>query len=166
MLEFLLAELKKETKATLRLIQALPDDQLSWKPHEKSFSLGGLALHMAQSLESVLKFIEAGILAHEDMSFDFPEAESKDQILKTFEENAEQARTTLESWGEEGLLEKWKFTKGGETLSEIPRAMILRTVFFNHLYHHRGQLTVYLRLLDVPVPSIYGPTSDVDPYDR
>lgn len=167
MIESLIREFRRESKLTRRVLEAIPADRLDYRPHEKSMSLGQLAFHVAGSPGPVLAMLEGESFALEDMDFSFPLPGSKEEILETLEAGVEKVIAALEAWGEEGLAETWYFTREGKPLNEAPRAVLVRMILFSHLIHHRGQLTIYLRLLDVPVPSVYGPTSDVpDPYRR
>jgi len=160
----LLAELESEAHATRRLLAAVPADKLDWAPHERSMTLGLQAQHMA----GIPGMLTAMLL--ED-GFDFgaerlaPEQPtSVAPIQETFDTGVLAAKQALQSWTETQLAASWRVTKNGRTLMVPTRSEALRSLLFNHLYHHRGQLMVYLRLLDVPLPSIYGPTADEDPF--
>lgn len=156
--EGLIAELKREGEATRRILERVPPDQLSWKPHEKSLSLGMLALHIAGLPGGLAEFLNETM--REVPVIPFPEAASLSEILSSFDTYITIAENRLREWGEAGLLETWKLTREGITIMELPRVEVARTLMFNHWYHHRGQLTVYLRMLEVPLPVIYGPTAD------
>ncbi|GGD59998.1 DinB family protein [Paenibacillus nasutitermitis] len=158
MTDILIAELKGEAEATRRILERVPTDKLSWKPHEKSMSLGMLALHIAGLPGGLAEFLNEPI--REVPVIPLPEAASLSEILSTFDHYRIIAENMLLAWGEAGLTETWKLTHKGVAIMEVPRIEVVRTLMFNHWYHHRGQLTVYLRLLEVPVPSIYGPTAD------
>jgi uncharacterized damage-inducible protein DinB len=121
-------------------------------------TLGQLALHIAQLPRGI-----AELLA--DLDTEVPRVPLRDdasvaEILATLDESVPFAKERLAAWGDEGLAARWRMTREGKTLLEMPRMAMWRSVMLNHWYHHRGQLTVYLRLLDVPLPSIYGPTAD------
>ena len=155
----LLAEFDHEIGTTRRLIERLPDDRLSWKPHVKSMSLGGLATHLTN-----LPRWGGSIL--NDASFDLAgappnleEKTSRADILAGLDENAAQTRGWLNKTDAE-LMAPWSLTRGGQQMFTMPRVSAFRTFVLYHLVHHRGQLSVYLRLNDVPVPPIYGPTAD------
>lgn len=157
--EAFLQELESESKTTRRVLERVPEQHLSWRPHAKSMSLGQLALHVAQSAglsawaaEDVFEFTP-------EMST-LKEATSREEILRAHDEAVEKSRQALTQLGDAGLTRLWKATAGGNTIMEMPKVSLVRVVGMNHLYHHRGQLSVYLRLLDVPVPSIYGPSAD------
>jgi uncharacterized damage-inducible protein DinB len=162
MREALLAELARETPVTRRVLERVPGERLSWKPHPKSMTLGALALHIAVLPGAVAEFISEP--ARELPSFDPPEATSKAQILDGLEHSIATAKARLEAWTDADLRAEWRMTREGATLFALPRVEIVRSLMLNHWYHHRGELLVYLRLLDVPVPSVYGPTADENPF--
>jgi uncharacterized damage-inducible protein DinB len=155
-----LAELHAEGATT----RALPADKLSWKPHEKSMSLASLASHVATIPCRLSSF-----LAQDEFDFatagGFDEPATKEAILEQHDEAMAAAHATLERWTPEQLAAEWRAHKEGTPIFAMPRAGAARALLFNHWYHHRGQLSVYLRLLDVPVPSVYGPTADVNPFE-
>lgn len=159
----LLAELEQEAKATERVLARVPQEHLSWRPHPKSFSLGQLALHVATIPGRIAR------LASVD-SFEVPaqseqaEAATAAELVPTLKENVAQARALLGAFDDAKMAEMWRMTAGGREIMAMPRAALARTVMLNHWYHHRGQLLVYLRLHDVPLPSVYGPTADENPF--
>lgn len=157
--EAFIQELETESKTTRRVLERVPEQHLSWKPHPKSMSLGQLALHLAQSsgyaqwaLKDVFEFTP-------DMATQ-AEAKSQAEILRAHDESVAKGKQALTQIGDAGLMKMWKAVAGSTTLMEMPKLGLVRVVMMNHAYHHRGQLSVYLRLLDVPVPSIYGPSAD------
>ncbi|WP_248924771.1 DinB family protein [Paenibacillus hamazuiensis] len=154
----LIAELKQEAELTRKVLERVPSDKLSWKPHEKSMSLGQLALHIAGLPGGVAELLNER--TREVPVVPLPEAASPDEIFAALEQYTAMAVNKLTAWGEAGLAETWTLTQEGVPIVEVPRIEMVRSVMLNHWYHHRGQLTVYLRLLDVPVPSIYGPSAD------
>jgi uncharacterized damage-inducible protein DinB len=156
--EKLIAELKQEAESTRRVLERVPSDKLSWKPHQKSMSLGQLALHIAGLPGGLAEFLDER--SREVPIVPLPEATSLNEIFLMFDKYMSLAENKLLGWGESGLMETWKLTREGITIVEVPRIEMVRTLMLNHWYHHRGQLTVYLRLLEVPVPAIYGPTAD------
>ncbi|UUZ79629.1 DinB family protein [Paenibacillus sp. P26] len=156
--EQLMAELKREAELTRSVLKRVPPDKLSWKPHAKSMSLGQLALHTAGVPGFVAELLHEPI--REVPVVPLPEAASVSEILSVLDEQLAVAENRLLAWGEAGLAETWKLTREGVPILQMPRFDMVRTILFNHWYHHRGQLTVYLRLLDVPVPSVYGPSAD------
>ncbi len=159
----LIGELEQEAGTTRRVLERVPGDKLTWKPHDKSMSLGRLALHVAQ----VPGFV--GALAVQNPAA-FPEstqpneASSGEQLLSAHDEGLAQAKQIVQGFDDAAMMESWSVTAGGKTLMTMPRIALLRALMLNHWYHHRGQLSVYLRLLDVAVPSIYGPSADENPF--
>jgi uncharacterized damage-inducible protein DinB len=158
----ILMEFDQEAQTTRRVLERVPEDKLSWKPHTKSYSLGQLALHIAAVPGSVATL--AAMDTVEAPTFFQAEAKNRHELLDTFSKSIESARDTVGKMDDGRLTSIWTLTKNGETLMAIPRIGFLRTVLLNHVYHHRGQLSVYLRMLDVPVPSIYGPSADENPF--
>jgi uncharacterized damage-inducible protein DinB len=162
MKDALLAELDREAPVTRRVLDRVPEDKLLWKPHSKSMSLGTLALHVAIVPGAVAEFLSES--PREAPEFNQPQPASKREILEAFEQRINGARRQLEAWSEDDLAAEWKMTRAGNTLLALPRLEMLRSVMLNHWYHHRGELVVYLRLLDIPVPAVYGPSADEDPF--
>lgn len=159
----ILAELEQEAVATGKLLERVPADKLQWKPHPKSMTLGAIALHVATDAGLIAQTArQSGITATELVTH--PEAESKEQILNSFTASIQTAKEILPTLSEEMLATNWAVTDGERTLLAVPRTALLRVFMLNHWYHHRGQLTVYLRLLDVPLPSVYGPSADENPF--
>ena len=155
----LLAEYDHEVATTRKLLERVPDDKLSWRPHARSMTLGGLATHLANLPRW------AGTILNEP-SFDLAagppnlaEKGSRADILAAFDENTSQARRWLDRTDGE-FLGRWSLLRGGHEMFSMPRIAALRSFVLSHLIHHRGQLSVYLRLNDVPVPPIYGPSAD------
>lgn len=154
------AELEQESGATRRVLERVPRDVLPWRPHPKSMSAGQLALHTAALPGGFAEILDEGEFEIPDVPL--PEPDDLEEVLSTLGGSVELAARKLAEWGDEGLAEECRMTRDGETVLELPRGAILRTGLLNHWYHHRGQITVYLRLLDVPVPAVYGPTADED----
>lgn len=155
----LLPEFDHEFAETRKALERMPEDKLDWKPHEKSFSLHDLASHLAEIPNWMSVTLEQdGFDMDEPYERDIPE--TKDDILKAFDERIAAARDVLAKTSGDTLMETWSMTKGGEVQMAMPKAAVLRSFIFNHNIHHRAQLGVYLRLLDVPVPGHYGPTAD------
>ena len=159
----LIPELEQEAQTTRVFLEAVPGDKLEWRPHPKSMTLGQLALHVASVCDVASGFTEIDGIDLDAVDFTPAHAESKDAILKTFEQSLEAARTRLAKLDNETALQSWKATRGGETVFSVPKIGLIRGLLLNHLYHHRGQMSVYLRLLDVPVPVAYGRTADMNP---
>jgi uncharacterized damage-inducible protein DinB len=158
----ILMELEQEGQTTRRVLERVPNDKLSWKPHAKSYSLGQLALHIASAPEKVAAL--AAMDTVEAPVFSQAEAKSRLEVLDTFSKSLDSAKEIVGKMDDARLTSMWTLTKDGNTLMTVPRIGFLRSVLLNHVYHHRGQLSVYLRMLDVPVPSIYGPSADENPF--
>lgn len=160
--EPILSEFREEVPAIRRILERVPNDKLSWKPHPKSRTLGELAAHLAGICGMADKIINADEFSPSG-AFPTP-ATSTEEIRATFEKNVRSAEQALGQLSDERAREDWRFVFQGKELFRKPRTAALRTNMLNHLYHHRGQLSVYLRLLDVPVPVVYGPTADENPF--
>jgi uncharacterized damage-inducible protein DinB len=157
-----LREFDNEAGTTRRVLERVPTDKLTWKPHPKSMSLGALALHVAASPAVI-----CGWCTEDETTFTGqkpPEPTSQAEILAAHDEGAKTVRESLTKVGDEGLKAMWTAKAGGATLMQMPKAALVRAIVMNHWIHHRGQLSVYLRLLDIPVPSIYGPSADENPF--
>lgn len=162
MIDALLAELEQEAATTRRVLERVPEDKLGWKPHAKSMSLGQLALHIATTPGNVAKMSTQDTM--ERPQFVQAEAGSVAEIVSAFDQSVATAKQVLAGTDDARLMASWRLTHGDQVLMEVPRVGILRAIMLNHWYHHRGQLTVYLRLLDVALPSVYGPTADESPF--
>jgi uncharacterized damage-inducible protein DinB len=152
-----------EMALTRRLLERVPDDAFDWKPHEKSYSLGGLAAHLAQ-----LPHWGADIVERPEYDFAMAPAPAVPPtttagLLASFDGHVTNARRALEGLRDAEFDAPWVLKRGGHTLLSMPRIAAVRQLLIHHMIHHRGQLTVYLRLRDVPLPSIYGPTADEHP---
>jgi uncharacterized damage-inducible protein DinB len=156
------AELKREAATTRSVLERVPEESLSWRPHPKSMSLGVLALHVAALPRGIAELLTP--LVAEAPAGRSPQPTSREEILSTLDASIAMAADRIAEWGDEGLREQWQMTIGGETAMTFPRMAMVRSLMLNHAYHHRGQLTVYLRLLDVPLPPVYGPTADENPF--
>ena len=158
----MLAELEQEAETTRRVLQRIPQEHLSWKPHPKSMSLGQLALHVA-----TLPGFVAEMAANDSMEapqFVQPEATAASQLEPALIDRVARARRALGGFDDEGMGRMWRVESGGKEILSMPRVAVVRSIMLNHWYHHRGQLLVYLRLLDQSVPSVYGPTADESPF--
>jgi uncharacterized damage-inducible protein DinB len=158
----LIQELEREAQTTRRVLERVPDDKLGWKPHDKSMSLGQLALHVATVPGNVAQIVA-------ESPFELPdttqtEATSASELIPALDESVSKAKGILSELDEAAMESIWSLRKGDRELLAAPRGTVLRSIMLNHWYHHRGQLSVYLRLLDVPVPSIYGPSADENPF--
>ncbi len=161
LIEMALGDLEREMNATERVLKRVPEDRLDWRPHEKSWTLGELASHVASLLSWAKRAIEE---EEYDMagpgSAGVETPDSADGILDTFYGLKSDVVNALGSTDDATMLEPWTLRHGDQELFTLPRAAVLRTWSLSHMIHHRGQLTVYLRLLDVAVPPTYGPTAD------
>jgi uncharacterized damage-inducible protein DinB len=158
----LIAEFTQELGSTRRVLDRVPEDRLTWKPHAKSMSLGQLALHVAGVPGGVITLLRE--LVAEVPFVPLTEPASRAEILDTLEWSVVTVTNALTAWGDEGLNAEWRMTHQGKTLLAMPRIEMVRSTVLNHWYHHRGELIVYLRLLDVPIPAIYGPSADENPF--
>jgi uncharacterized damage-inducible protein DinB len=145
------------------VLERVPEDKLSWKPHDKSFNLGQLALHTASVPGALAKVLSPDVL-DVDAPFSQQDAVSKAEILGALDSNVVIAREMLQALTPERAMHIWKLRVGGKEVMAAPRIGLVRALMFNHWYHHRGQLLIYLRLLNIPVPSVYGPTADENPF--
>jgi uncharacterized damage-inducible protein DinB len=158
----LAAELKHEAATTRRLLERVPEDKLDWRPHAKSMTLGRLAGHIGE----LLGWGRATVAQPEVDLGAIPEdqrgavAESVEGLLGVFDRGVADFAAALEATEDEQMYEPWKLRNGEQVMFEMPRIAALRGFVYSHLIHHRGQLTVFLRLLDVPLPQTYGPTAD------
>jgi len=162
--EALIAELQAEAPATRRVLERVPGDHLDWRPHPKSMSLGQLAQHVASLPGNISQMASFDGLDAATLDFEQTPADSCQALLATHEASLAQACDYLASLSDESATEPWRLSHGDREVFTLPRIGLLRTLACNHLYHHRGQLTVYLRLLDVPVPVVYGRSADENPF--
>lgn len=158
------AEMEQEAAATRKLLERLPPDRLTWTPHPKSQTLGQLAMHVASTPAIVTRMLAVDTLDASTVDFRPAQPASVAEIRARFEASLEGAKATLSGWGERDLKTVWRMQKDGKDLMAAPKGALLRMLVLNHHVHHRGQLTVYLRLLDVPLPSVYGPSADDNPF--
>lgn len=152
-------ELDQEMANTRRMLERVPDDRLDYRPHEKSYTLLELASHIANLPNWATMTLESTELDLE-RPFDWQPPTSTDELLAEFDRTSAEARTALDAATAEDLTVPWTLRSGDHTIFTMPRAAVLRSFVLNHLIHHRAQLSVYLRLLDVPVPGMYGPSAD------
>lgn len=158
--ELPLADFEQEVATTRRVLERVPSDQLSWKPHEKSRSLGELATHLVDLLGMEIAILRADEL---DLASSPPPqgvGESRDTLLAAFDANLASVRAALEATDDAALTRDWTLRFGDHVVFTLPKLVSFRMLGLSHTTHHRGQLTVYLRLLGIPVPSVYGPTAD------
>ncbi len=155
-------ELEQEAQATRRVLERVPAGQLGWKPHEKSMSLGQLALHVASLPGNVSEILRE--TPYQVPEFNQAAAGDVAELLPTLDESVSKAKSALEGWDEAAMGAPWTLQDGDRELMSVPRGALVRSLMLNHWYHHRGQLGVYLRLLNVPVPAVYGPSADENPF--
>jgi uncharacterized damage-inducible protein DinB len=159
LVDALLPEFDHEMATTRTVLERVPGDRFDWKPHAKSFSIGALATHVATLPTWAVETLERSEI---DVGGQPPPTAlpSKNEVLAAFDKNVAAVRAALTGKTDAELMAIWSLKRSGRTLFSMPKATVLRSFVLNHLIHHRGQLTVYLRLLDVPVPSVYGPSAD------
>lgn len=158
------AELEREAVSTRRILERVPADRLDWQPHPKSMTLGQLALHIASIPGGVSRMARLDGMDVAGRNNLPPSPQSADELLTALDASLAEARSLLESLDDEAADAPWRLSAGAREVFTLPRLDVLRTMMLNHLYHHRGQLAVYLRLLDVPVPVIYGRSADENPF--
>lgn len=161
--ETILPQFDHEMALTRKVLERIPEDRLGWAPHPKSFTMIALASHLAT-------IPGLGLRALNSESFDVapaggerpnrPVLNSRPEVLAAFDENVAKLRAALAEVSDEAMLEPWSLLAGGKPLFTLPRVAVIRGIVISHMIHHRGQMTVYLRLCDIPVPSIYGPSAD------
>lgn len=158
--QMIAAELKQEAVATRKMLERVPNDKFSWQPHEKSMTLARLAGHIVE----MVNWTDA-TLKHDELDFATAGYKPKEytdasEFVSDFDQNVSNALEILSTTSDEDMMQNWRLRNGEQIYFEMPKAAVMRTMVMNHIIHHRGQLAVYLRLLDVPVPSIYGPSAD------
>ncbi|MBV9209285.1 MAG: DinB family protein [Acidobacteria bacterium] len=159
----LLPEFDHEMANTRKTLERVPDDKFDWKPHEKSMTLGNLATHLSNlPMWSVyaIKQTSIDLAPVGEPPLKVEPATSRQEVLERFDESVKAAREAIEGASDKELFVEWSLLSGGQTILILPRVAVLRSFVMNHTIHHRAQLGLYLRLNDVPVPSIYGPSAD------
>ena len=159
----LLMELEQESQTTRRVLERVPQAHLSWKPHQKSMSLGQLALHVATVPGNVAELASMDTIP-EPPSFVQREAATAAELVPALADSVAKARRHLGGFDDAAMGATWRLMSGGREVMAMPRVAFARAIMLNHWYHHRGQLTVYLRLLGVAIPSVYGPSADENPF--
>lgn len=156
-----ISELKHEASFTKKMLERVPWDKKDWKPHEKSMTLGRLATHITETLKwiSNIRHIDDFDFMR-DLSFEFHTAATKEQLMQAFQENLENALSDLAAMSDEDFNKIWIVRRGEQVMYNMPKKVAVRAWGFSHQVHHRGQLSVFLRLLGVPVPGMYGPSAD------
>ena len=159
----MLPEFDQEMQNTRKVLERVPDDKWGWKPHEKSGTVGWYAWHIATLpgwATMTIKTENLDIAPKDGSKMDMPKVENKQQALAQFDKDVAEARAALAGASDQDLMKDWSLLMGGQNMFTMPRVACLRGMVMNHLIHHRAQLTVYYRMLDVPVPGLYGPSGD------
>lgn len=154
------AELSREAVSTRKMLERIPFEEIAWKPHEKSTEIGHLANHIARLPSFVRHILTADEFDPAASGNQTPALNSSEELVETFDGFLSEAAEYLNNVPDEDLMKNWQLKSGDHTIFEMARVAAVRTMVFSHLIHHRGQLSVYLRLKDIPVPSIYGPSAD------
>jgi uncharacterized damage-inducible protein DinB len=157
-------EIDQEAATTKRVLERVPSDKLGWKPHPKSMTIGQLAMHVATVPGGIANIAKVDVFEIDPANFAPRQPESIQEILAALDASVQAAKEYLAGVSEASLTGPWKAKVHEREIMAMPRVAMLRALMLNHWYHHRGQLSVYLRLLDVPVPSIYGPSADENPF--
>jgi uncharacterized damage-inducible protein DinB len=164
MLEPMLVEIQQEAVITRRVLERVPSDKLAWKPHPKSMSVGQLGMHIAMIPGSISKLAQVDEFDAAAADFNPPSPSGMEEIFTTLDTGVKAAEEYLGGLNEATAMGNWRLTAGGKEVFTVPRVGMLRSIMLNHWYHHRGQMSVYLRLLEVPVPVIYGRSADENPF--
>ena len=162
MIDGMLQELEQEATTTRRVLERVPGDQLGWRPHKKARTLGELAMHVAGTPGAVATLASQSEIQEPDFKDATPKSAA--ELIPALDESIATAKRMLAHMDDATLNGTWRMTRNGQEVLAMPRAALLRSVMLNHWYHHRGQLSVYLRELGVPIPSIYGPSADENPF--
>lgn len=165
-IDVFLAELDHEAATTRRLLQRMPEDEVDWRPHERSMTLGRLCGHIAElPVWGRVVLVEDGfdVATSGERGYETFVARDRAGLLERFDDAVAAMRKSAQGYPDERMRDTWTLANGEQVIFSTPRAAALRGFVFSHLVHHRGQLSVYLRLLGVPVPSIYGPSADEQP---
>ncbi len=157
-----LTEFETQAPITRRFLERLPEDKLTWKPHERSMTAGQLAYHIASVPGGIVKLVESNPRQARE-KFEFPQPASREEILKALDESVATVRSLLPKYNDAAMNETWRLVAGERVLLAQPRGEFVRDVMLSHWYQHRGQFSVYLRLLNVAVPASWGPSGDEPP---
>ena len=163
LIDGMLQELDQEARTTRRVLERVPENQLTWRPHQKARTLGELAMHVAIVPGAVAELISSPSPAQVP-TFTDPSLNSASELIPALDQSIGKARRALSGMDDAALMSTWRLMQGERELFAVPRVALLRSIMLNHWYHHRGQLSVYLRELDIPIPSIYGPSADENPF--
>ncbi|MGD0730498.1 MAG: DinB family protein [Terracidiphilus sp.] len=158
--EFLM-EFETQAPITRKFLERLPEEKLTWKPHEKSMTAGQLAYHVAATPGGIVHFVQNN--PAQASKFNFPQPANREEILKKFDESVATVRSLLPKFDDAAMKETWRIQAGEREVLAQPRGEFIRDVMFSHVYQHRGQFSVYLRLMDVAVPASWGPSADEAP---
>ena len=153
-------EIQHEGAQTKKMLERIPLDKFHWKPHEKSREIGQLAIHIAQTPAWTSRILSAADFDMLTFKREIPEIKSAEDLVNMSETNIQNAVDDLQGATDEAIMEMWTFRRGSQVVFSLPRAAAIRAMAMNHLVHHRGQLSVYLRLLNIPVPGMYGASAD------
>jgi uncharacterized damage-inducible protein DinB len=161
--QMMLGEFDQEMQNTRKVLERCPDEKWNWKPHDKSGTLGWLSSHVATMVEWLPTTLNTEELDYAPVggpAYQPPKIENRKDLLAVFDKNVAQARAALASVSDAEMMKNWKLLAGGQEIFTMPRVACIRGMCLNHLIHHRAQLTVYYRLVGVPVPGLYGPSAD------
>jgi uncharacterized damage-inducible protein DinB len=164
LMEPMLKEFHEEVAITKRVLDRVPADKLCWKPHQKSMTLGALALHIATVPGALARISQLDEFDAAQANFNPPEPKNLEEINAALEESVRVAKECVGGMSDERARGDWRLLVNGKQAFSRSRVEVLRSIMLNHWYHHRGQLSVYLRMLDVPVPVIYGRSADENPF--
>jgi len=162
LIDGMLQELEHEAQTTRRVLERVPNDQLAWRPHVKARTLGELALHIANVPGAVAALVATSPV--QAPQFTDPSPTKAAELIPALDASISRAKSILGGMDDATLLATWRMMNGEQEVIALPRVAMLRSIMLNHWYHHRGQLTVYLKELGVPIPSIYGPSADENPF--
>lgn len=155
-----LGELENEAKVTRQVLERVPAEKFDWKPHEKSMTMGRLAVHIAEMFGWTKETLKQDVLDFANADFKPFEPKSSEELLAFFDDHLAKAKIIIAETSDERFLTDWTMRNGEQVYFTMPKVAVMRSFVMNHIVHHRGQLSVYLRLNDIPVPSIYGPSAD------
>lgn len=156
----LMPELEHEAQVTRRCLERIPAEKFSWKPHERSMTMGRLASHIAEMFGWTGPTLQNLELDFSKIDYKPTEPATTEELLEYFDETVSEAAEILKSTPDSVMMENWTMRDGEKIFITMPKAAVMRSFVLNHIFHHRGQLSVYMRLNDIPVPSIYGPSAD------
>ena len=156
----MIKEIEHEASLTKKMLERIPIDKFNWKPHDKSREIGALAIHVAQLPSWASRALTSSEFDILTMKREVPEIKTAEDLVKILEASVSKAVEDLQNASDEDMMTTWTFKRGEHVVFSLPRAAVIRSMAMNHLIHHRGQLSVYLRLLNIPVPGMYGPSAD------